>query len=310
MENTQNPPNAQTPPSAKPARKPGKLFPVLFGLWLGAILAVFVQGFLDGPSGVVEVLATVANAAIVWALAGLLVLFIGEQERTRHRASWADSSTTKSPSFLIGVAVPVVAVLLGATPAAWAAHRLHATISRADRIEIRDGGFDCHWQSHSQRALAVITNSAEIAAFNRMIRFKGRASLLRCRCCGYPGIDWWRDGKRVALTSLQHGRAIRWDGFTGDRPLTKSAAKELCRWLEDHGIDPDGSASLSALYAPPADLAESESHAENAESAEPRPGEAGPLPEGAAERSEAGGVSHAEGAESESHAENAETAEL
>ena len=77
MEKTQNPPNAQTPPSAKPARKPGKVFPVLFGLWLGAILAVFVQGFLDGPSGVVEFLATVANAAIVWALAGLLVLFIG-----------------------------------------------------------------------------------------------------------------------------------------------------------------------------------------------------------------------------------------
>ena len=41
-----------------------------------------------------------------------------------------------------------------------------------------------------------------------------------------------------------------------------------------------------------------ESHAETAETAEPRPGEAGPLPEGAAERSEAGGVSHAESAES------------
>ncbi len=47
-----------------------------------------------------------------------------------------------------------------------------------------------------------------------------------------------------------------------------------------------------------------------AETAVPRPGEAGPLHEGAAERSEAGGVSHAEGAESESHAENAENAEL
>ena len=43
--------------------------------------------------------------------------------------------------------------------------------------------------------------------------------------------------------------------------------------------------------------AASESHAETAESAEPRPGEAGPFPEGAAERSEAGGVSHAGNAE-------------
>ena len=269
MEKTQKPTNAQTPPPAKSARKPGKVFPVLFGLWLGAILAMFVQGVLDAPSGVVEFLATMANAAIVWALAGLLVLFIGEHERTRHRASWADSSTTKSPSFLIGVAVPVVAVLLCAAPAAWAAHRLHATISRADRIEIRDGGFDCHWQSHSQRALVVVTNAAEISAFNRMIRFEGRASLVGCRCCGYPGIDWWRDGKRVALTSLQHGSAIRWDGFTGDRPLTKSAAKELRRWLEEHGVDPDGSASLSALYAPPVEVAAPEPHAESAENAEP-----------------------------------------
>ena len=40
-----------------------------------------------------------------------------------------------------------------------------------------------------------------------------------------------------------------------------------------------------------------ETHAESAETAEPRPGEAGPLPEGAAERSKAGGVSHAEAAE-------------
>ncbi len=50
---------------------------------------------------------------------------------------------------------------------------------------------------------------------------------------------------------------------------------------------------LCATQSPAA----SESHAEPAENAEPRPGEAGPLLEGAAERSEAGGVSHAESAE-------------
>ncbi len=54
--------------------------------------------------------------------------------------------------------------------------------------------------------------------------------------------------------------------------------------------------------------ASSEPRAENAETAAPRPGEAGPLLEGAAERSEAGGVPHAEsaeGAEYEPHAESA-----
>ena len=65
------------------------------------------------------------------------------------------------------------------------------------------------------------------------------------------------------------------------------------------GLHPnaEGNALLAAAFA--ARLrelfshAELESHAESAENAEPRPGEAGPLPEGAAERSEAGGVSPA-----------------
>ena len=50
------------------------------------------------------------------------------------------------------------------------------------------------------------------------------------------------------------------------------------------------------LESPPAMDAPAAS-APHAESAAPRPGEAGPLLEGAAERSEAGGVSHAESAE-------------
>ena len=69
------------------------------------------------------------------------------------------------------------------------------------------------------------------------------------------------------------------------------------------GLHPnaEGNALLAAAFA--ARLrelfshAEEKSHAESAENAEPRPGEAGPLPEGAAERSEAGGVSHAAPAE-------------
>ena len=68
-------------------------------------------------------------------------------------------------------------------------------------------------------------------------------------------------------------------------PLVESAPNRAVHiWF--NGTD-NGTTRLE----PPA---ESEPHAE---SAEPRPGEAGPLPEGAAERSEAGGVSRAEGAE-------------
>ena len=80
-----------------------------------------------------------------------------------------------------------------------------------------------------------------------------------------------------------------------------------CESSPRYGDSPSGRDSglgfrLCATQSPAAE----ETHAESAESAEPRPGEAGPLPEGAAEQSEAGGVSHAEAAESKSHAETAE----
>ena len=235
-------PRRARPP--RPAKKPIEFFPGLLGIWFGVLLAVLIQGLLPGPSDIVEFLASVGNSAVIWALVGLLILFIGEHERNRLRASGNEPRPLKSAPFLIGIIVPVAAMLLGATPAAWSAHRFRSTIARADRIEIRDGGFNTLSELDGQPVLAVVTNAAEIAAFNRMIRFETLASLFRCRCIGYPGIDWWRDGKRVALTSLQHKRAIRWDGFTGDRALTEGSAEELCRWLENHGIDPDGSPAL------------------------------------------------------------------
>ena len=236
----------KSPPPAKPAKKPIEFFPGLLGIWFGVLLAVLIQGLLPGPSDIVEFLASVGNSAVIWALVGLLILFIGENERNRLRASGNEPRPLKSAPFLIGIIVPVAAMLLGATPAAFSAHRFRSTIARADRIEIRDGGFNTLSELDGQPVLAVITNAAEIAAFNRMIRFEMRESLLYCRCIGYPGIDWWRDGKRIALASLQHKRAIRWDGFIGDRPLTKGSAEELCRWLGDHGIDLDS--PYSYLY--------------------------------------------------------------
>ena len=60
---------------------------------------------------------------------------------------------------------------------------------------------------------------------------------------------------------------------------------------------------LCATQSPAAE----ETHAENAESAEPRPGEAGSPAGGAGERSDPEGVTHAEAAEPKSRAESAES---
>lgn len=58
-------------------------------------------------------------------------------------------------------------------------------------------------------------------------------------CCGYPGIDWWKGGERVALTSVQHGLALRWGFFSDDYPFTDESSKALVQWLKDRGISAD-----------------------------------------------------------------------
>ena len=133
-----------------------------------------------------------------------------------------------------------------------------ATIADADRIVIRHGGFDCCTPIElidQQRILAVITNMTEIADFTAMIQFEDGPGNEQCLCCGYPGIDWYKSGKRVALTSVQHGRALRWRAFFEDYPFTKESAQSLGHWFKEHlGIPADGLAHRkTCLSAPLAD---------------------------------------------------------
>lgn len=116
------------------------------------------------------------------------------------------------------------------------------TIAGADRIVVRDGGFDCCTSIEAidrQRVFAVITNAHEIAAFAAMIRFEEEPGFYYCMCCGHPGIDWWKDGERVALTSVHHGEGLRWRAFSGDYPFTGESSKALAEWMEAHGISAD-----------------------------------------------------------------------
>ena len=111
------------------------------------------------------------------------------------------------------------------------------TITGADRIVIRDGGFDCCVSIKGidkERVFVEITNAVEIVAFTSMIRFEDGPMDPPCMCCGYPGIDWWKGGKRVALTALQHGKALRWRAFSGDCPFTKESSQALARWFKEH----------------------------------------------------------------------------
>ena len=78
-----------------------------------------------------------------------------------------------------------------------------------------------------------------------------------CLCCGWPGIDWYKGRKRLALTSVQHGHGIRWKEFGtqyfgplrgyGDIPLTNESAIWLIEWLGSHGITNNSDYSAQRL---------------------------------------------------------------
>jgi len=112
----------------------------------------------------------------------------------------------------------------------------HRTIARADRIVVRDGGFDGPRPVHQQKVLFQIAKPAHIRLVYDHLKFEVNQVTRSCACCGYPGIDWYRGKQGLAMTSVQHCRAIRWKDFPGDAALTKESGAWLKRWLMDHGI--------------------------------------------------------------------------
>jgi hypothetical protein len=114
----------------------------------------------------------------------------------------------------------------------------HRTISTADRIVVRDGGFNCCGPVGDQKVLFEVTDAREIKEVYEHIQFKSPQIPNACMCCGYPGIDWYQGEKRLALTSVQHGRALRWRGFgfPRDAQFTEDFAQWLGKWFLRHGV--------------------------------------------------------------------------
>jgi hypothetical protein len=150
-------------------------------------------------------------------------------------------------------------------------------VAGADRIVIRRGGFDSCRAVGNDEILATVSGIQEVRQFRARLEFEPEwvtNSLGGCLCCGYPGIDWYRGGTRVALTSVQHGKNIRWKGFStarilgvkvgyGDAPLTSASRAWLNEWLAEHGASEPQSdqerneavgESLETPGAPPADV--------------------------------------------------------
>ncbi|XOF33997.1 MAG: hypothetical protein ACL93V_01470 [Candidatus Electrothrix sp. YB6] len=127
-----------------------------------------------------------------------------------------------------------------------------SVIAEADRIVVRGDGFDCCGPVDETAVLFIVTEPEEIADVARHIRFVPRTTTNSlsetCMCCGGPGIDWYKGEKRVALTAMQHGHAIRWRGFStmriigfrigyGDGPLTEESQAWLKGWFRLHDVE-------------------------------------------------------------------------
>ena len=116
---------------------------------------------------------------------------------------------------------------------------LHDVIATCDRIVVRDGGFDGPLPNDRQKVLFEITDGPKVRAVLEHLKFLPKPTAPSCACWGYPGIDWYHGGQRLAVTSVQHCRAVRWKGFPTDASLTKESAAWLKQWLLDHGIKED-----------------------------------------------------------------------
>jgi len=133
-------------------------------------------------------------------------------------------------------------------------HQLHDALrDKCDRIMVRKGGYDCCEPVESDLVVFETRHPAIVAEVFQNLQFEpymtSNSPIETCMCCGYPGIDFYKGNRRLAITSVQHGVKLRWEGFStarvafqrkgyGDAPLTKESQEWLNSFLIDHcGID-------------------------------------------------------------------------
>jgi hypothetical protein len=114
----------------------------------------------------------------------------------------------------------------------------------ADRIVVRAGGFNCCGPVDDQEVLFEVMDPDELAEVRAHLQFVPGEPSGGCLCCGFPGMDWYRGKTRIALTSIQHGFALRWTGFPGDAHFTEESAQWLRQWFERHGLSEEKLNSL------------------------------------------------------------------
>lgn len=139
------------------------------------------------------------------------------------------------------------------------AEHFFSTIRDADRLVVRNGGFGCCASVKDNSIRFTVTDPTELKSIRQHLQFVPFTNALvgACMCCGYPGLDWYKGSKRLALTAVQHGHGIRWREFGtsysgpfrhyGDVPLTIDSSIWLIEWLRGHGVTNDSDYSEQRL---------------------------------------------------------------
>lgn len=110
--------------------------------------------------------------------------------------------------------------------------RLGAVVGNPDRLRLRSGG-TCHREIAQEQTLYETTDQKEIDLFVGSLSTFASEEQGECMCCGYPTLEFYRGGRLSATIGIQHGQALRWQGWSGDRELTTQSARYLQSWLSD-----------------------------------------------------------------------------
>jgi hypothetical protein len=135
------------------------------------------------------------------------------------------------------VAVALLAGACGRQPTWTYQGQLHDAVAEADRVVVCDGGFRYDGDTDDHAVLFEVTNPGETEELRENLEFESRQVRSVCPCLGYPAVDWYRGNRRIAHTSIQHGRAVRWEGFQADARLTEKSTAWLVQWLAGHEVD-------------------------------------------------------------------------
>jgi hypothetical protein len=106
--------------------------------------------------------------------------------------------------------------------------KLAKVLSGADRVRVRD-------TDEPTKTMYVEENLAQVRALTANLGIDDSQCVGHCMCIGWPGLEFYRQGKLVATLSDQHGLALRWnEGWPRDGVMTAASASYVNGWLADH----------------------------------------------------------------------------